>query len=172
MPYTGKMCRHPIRFAASVNDHSAELACHGGCVSRQCALQPTLKSLNIDHAYKCTDNINSYNSLTDWSHLGGDYGEVAGTSSELDNGYFSSEYTIDNANISESFAAHWWDATLNNSLLLKFELKKSRTDGLDVSALQIVESYSDEYVFGTGYRIDDFGAIVHLNNNKAEEHQE
>jgi cell surface protein SprA len=136
-------------------------------LSRVSALQPYLKSLNIDHAYKCTYNINSYNSLTDWSHLGGDYGEVAGTSSELDNGYFSSEYTIDNANISESFSPLIGvDATLNNSLLLKFELKKSRTDGLDVSALQIVESYSDEYVFGTGYRIDDFGAIVHLNNNK------
>ena len=130
-------------------------------------LKPYLSALNLNHAYKCTYNINSYSSLTDWESLGGGYGEVAGTSAELDNGYFSSEYSVDNANITESFSPLIGiDATLKNSLSLKFELKKSRTDGLDVQALQVVESYSNEYVFGTGYRIDDFGAMVHLNNGK------
>ena len=130
-------------------------------------LQSSMKALNLNHAYKCTYNINSYSSLTDWNDMGGGYGEVSGTSDELDNGYFSSSYSVDNANINESFSPLLGaDATLNNSLQLKFEWKKSRTAGLDVSALQVVESYSDEYVVGAGYRIDDFGAIVGLNNSK------
>lgn len=130
-------------------------------------MQNYLKSLNLTHGYKCTYNINSYSSLTDWEELGGGYGEVSGTSSELNNGYFSSEYSVDNVNINESFSPLIGvDATLKNSLSFKAEVKRSRTNSLDVSALQVVESYSDEYVFGTGYRIDDFGAIVRLNNNK------
>ncbi len=136
-------------------------------LSRWEYMQQYLKSLNINHAYKCTYNINSYSSLTDWQDLGGGYGEVMGTSQELDNGYFSSEVTVDNVNINESFSPLIGiDATLKNSLLLKAEMKRSRNNGLDVNALQVVESYSNEYVFGTGYRIDDFGAIVRLNNNK------
>lgn len=136
-------------------------------LSRLPFLQDKMKSLNLTHGYKCTYNINSYTSLTDWNDLGGGYGEVSGTSEELDNGYFSSAFTVDNVNINESFSPLLGaEATLNNSLQLKMEWKKSRTDGLDISALQVVESYSDEYVFGTGYRIDDFGGIIHLNNNK------
>lgn len=136
-------------------------------LSRLPFLEDKLKSLNLNHAYKCTYNINSYSSLTDWTSFGGGYGEVAGTSDELDNGYFSTEFAVDNVNINESFSPLvGLDATLNNSLQLKAEWKKSRNNGLDVSALQVIESYSDEYVFGAGYRIDDFGAIVHLNNDK------
>ena len=137
-------------------------------LSRLSVLQPHLKSLNLKHAYKCTYNVNSYYSIADWSEIAGGYGEVAGTSIELDNGYYASEYAVDNVNINESFSPLIGvDATLNNSLMLKAEVKKSRTDGLDVAALQVVESYSDEYVFGAGYRIDDFGAIVHLANGKS-----
>lgn len=130
-------------------------------------MQNYLKSLNLNHAYKCTYNVNNYSSLTEWTDLGGGYGEVAGTSQELDNGYFSSQYTIDNVNINESFSPLIGvDATLKNSLQLKAEVKRSRTNSLDVNALQVVESYSNEWVFGTGYRIDDFGAIIRLNNDK------
>ncbi len=136
-------------------------------LSRWEYMQNYLKSLTLTHAYKCTYNVNSYSSLTDWTDLGGGYGEVAGTSVELDNGYFSSQYTVDNVNINESFSPLIGaEATLKNSLALKAEVKRSRTNSLDVNALQVVESYSNEYVFGAGYRIDDFGAIVHLANDK------
>lgn len=137
-------------------------------LSRWEYMQNYLKSLTLSHAYKCTYNVNSYSSLTEWTDLGNGYGEVAGTSVELDNGYFSSQYTVDNVNINESFSPLIGaEATLKNSLSLKAEMKKSRTNSLDVNALQVVESYSNEYVFGAGYRLDDFGAIVHLSNNKS-----
>ncbi|MBR6103514.1 MAG: cell surface protein SprA [Paludibacteraceae bacterium] len=136
-------------------------------LSRWEYMQNYLKSLTLSHAYKCTYNVNSYSSLTDWTDLGGGYGEVAGTSPELDNGYFSTQYTVDNVNINESFSPLLGaEATLKNSLMLKAEVKRSRTNSLDVNALQVVESYSNEYVFGAGYRLDDFGAIVRLSNNK------
>lgn len=130
-------------------------------------LKENFKSFNINHAYKCTYNINSYTSLTNWEPLGGDYGFVGETAIGAGNDYITSQTTLDNVNISEAFSPLIGiDATLKNSLNMRLEYKKSRTAGLDVPALQIIESHSKEFVFGTGYRIDDFGMIINLNNNK------
>ena len=130
-------------------------------------LKENFKSFNINHAYKCTYNINSYTSLTNWEPWGGDYGFVGETAIGAGNDYITSQTTLDNVNISEAFSPLIGiDATLKNSLNMRLEYKKSRTAGLDVPALQIIESHSKEFVFGTGYRIDDFGMIINLNNNK------
>ena len=130
-------------------------------------LKENFKSFNINHAYKCTYNINSYTSLTNWQPWGGDYGFVGETAIGAGNDYITSQTTLDNVNISEAFSPLIGiDATLKNSLNMRLEYKKSRTAGLDVPALQIIESHSKEFVFGTGYRIDDFGMIINLNNNK------
>ncbi|MCQ2234384.1 MAG: cell surface protein SprA [Paludibacteraceae bacterium] len=145
-------------------------------LSRWSYMQGKLKSFNLNHSYKCTQTINAYNSYTEWTGFNGynsDFGIVS-TGEETDynglttsNYYYAASYAVDNVTINESFSPLIGaDATLNNSLTLKAEWKKSRNCGLDVPAIQVVESYSDELVFGTGYRIDDFGAIVHLANQK------
>ena len=58
------------------------------------------------------------------------------------------------------------DASLKNSLTFKFEVKKSRTVQLDIPGNQIFESGSMEYVFGSGYRFDDIGMIIKVDDKK------
>ncbi len=73
----------------------------------------------------------------------------------------------DAININESFyPLIGIEASLKNSLMLKAEYRKTRNFILGIQGSQVVESYSDEYVIGAGYRIDDFGMIVRLNDNK------
>ena len=47
------------------------------------------------------------------------------------------------------------DMTWRNSLLTKFEFKKSRVLVLSLANNQLTETGSKEYVFGIGYRIKD-----------------
>ena len=121
------------------------------------------KSFVLNHAYRCTYNINSFSSISNWERLfeGSDYGTIPETN------IVSSPFYVESVNINEAFfPLIGAEGSLKNSLMLKAEYRKSRNLQLDIPANQVVESYSNEYVFGTGYRIDDFGMIIRLNDNK------
>ncbi len=121
------------------------------------------KSFTLNHAYRCSYNINSFSSISNWEELykGSDYGYIPETN------IVSSPFYIESVNINEAFyPLIGAEGSLKNSLSLKAEYRRSRNSQLDIPGNQIVESYSEEYVFGTGYRIDDFGMIIRLNDNK------
>lgn len=119
------------------------------------------KSVNINHAYRSTYNIGSFSSIANWEPGLGDYGFIPETN------LVSSAYYIESVNINEAFSPLLGvDASLHNSLLFKLEFRRSRNAQLDIPGNQIVESYSNEFVIGSGYRIDDFGMIIRLNNNQ------
>ena len=135
-------------------------------ISRMPWFRDHFKTFNLNHAYKCQYNVNAFTSQSNWMPVTSHYGYLVGTeNSDFD--VVAGENYIGTANLNESFHPLFgFDASMKNSLSLKAEFRKSRTAQLDVPGNQIVESYSNEYVFGTGYRIDDFGMIVNLNNDK------
>lgn len=135
-------------------------------ISRMPWFKDHFKTFNLNHAYKCQYNVNSFTSQSNWMPVAGGYGYMVGTEN-ADFDVVASENYIGTANLNESFHPLFgFDASMKNSLSLKAEFRRSRTAQLDVPGNQIVESYSSEYVFGTGYRIDDFGMILNLNNDK------
>jgi cell surface protein SprA len=130
-------------------------------LSRLDFIKKYFKSVNINHAYRSTYNIGSFSSIANWESGLGDYGYIPETN------LVSSPYYIESVNINEAFSPLiGMDASLHNSLLFKLEFRRSRNAQLDIPGNQIVESYSNEYVIGSGYRIDDFGMIIRLNNNQ------
>ena len=61
---------------------------------------------------------------------------------------------VDNVNLTEAFnPLIGINSTLKNSVRMKFEFNRNRTVGLDIPALQIVESYSKGFKIGGGYLI-------------------
>ena len=130
------------------------------------AFRKTFKSFNLNHAYKSTYNIGNYESITDWTSMYGvdNYG-ISGTNEDYNN--ISSRYDVSSVSITENFSPLFGvDASLKNSLSMKFEVKKSRTVQLDIPGNQILESSSMEYVFGSGYRFDDIGMIIKVGKSQ------
>ncbi len=129
-------------------------------------IKKVFKSFNLNHTYKSTYNVGTYQSITDWTSMYGvdDYG-IMGESEDYNN--ISSRYDISSVSISEQFSPLFGvDASLKNSLSFKFEVKKSRTVQLDIPGNQILESSNMEYVVGSGYRFDDIGMIVKVGKSQ------
>ncbi|MEE0912458.1 MAG: cell surface protein SprA [Paludibacteraceae bacterium] len=127
------------------------------------AIKKHFKAFNINHTYKSTYNIGPYESLTDWSNnvYGSDIYGTAGEFEEFNN--ISSRYDVLGVSINEQFSPLiGLDASMKNSLSMKFEIKKSRTAQLDIPGNQILESSSLEFVVGSGYRFDDIGMILNI----------
>ena len=75
----------------------------------------------------------------------------------------TSKYDVLGVSINEQFSPLFGvDASMKNSLSMKFEIKKSRTVQLDIPGNQILESSSLEFVVGSGYRFDDIGMILNI----------
>lgn len=109
-----------------------------------------LKNLTISHAYLSTYSIGNYVSNVD-------YLENLGFQSALDfNQNFIPKNQIDAIAITEQFSPLInFDMTWNNSLLSRFEIKKSRSLQLSFVNNQVTEVRSNELIIGVGYRFKD-----------------
>lgn len=113
------------------------------------ALKKVFKNLTISHSYRSSYNIGSF--VSDLK-----FGENNGGASTFNNdGDFISRYALSGGvSISEQFGPLiGFDMTLQNSLLARFEIKKTRTLNLSISNNQLNEITNDEIVIGTGYVI-------------------
>lgn len=113
------------------------------------ALKKVFKNLTVSHSYRSTYNIGSF--VSDLK-----FGENNGGSSTLNNdGDFISRYALSGGvSISEQFGPLiGFDMTLQNSLLARFEIKKTRTLNLSINNNQLNEIVNNEVVIGTGYVI-------------------
>jgi len=108
------------------------------------------KTLTISHAYASSYSINSfttnlnYNPVTDdgFSYIK----DMAGN--------FYPQYDFLGVVLDERFSPLIGiDATMVNSLMLRIEVKKSRTVTLNISNAQINEMLGTDYTVGSGYRI-------------------
>ncbi len=118
-------------------------------------LQSVFKTITLNHAYKSTYNLGSFSSNVNFR---GDTinGIVVPTNINEANGDFFPQYQFSMVTITEQFSPLInIDMTLQNSLLAKLELKKSRNLSLSFSNNQLTEVTSNEFVLGLGYRFKE-----------------
>ena len=129
-------------------------------LSKLAWFQRHFKSFNINHAYKSVYSIGAYNSFTSWMEYMGDLGFVKDVTTG--NPVPSSIYNISTVSINESFSPLIGvDMTWNSGMTTKLEYKKTRTLNLSMTSVALTENYSNDIVFGIGYKIKDislFGA--------------
>ncbi|SDF77385.1 cell surface protein SprA [Bacteroidales bacterium KHT7] len=114
------------------------------------------KSVNITHGYKSIFSIGSYNTFSTFQqYMGENMGFV--TDVATGNPVPSSMFDVSTCSINESFSPLiGLNVTLHNNLTAKVEMKKTRILNLSMASTQIVETTSDDLVFGAGYKIVDF----------------
>ncbi|WP_321438315.1 cell surface protein SprA [uncultured Bacteroides sp.] len=118
------------------------------------------KSFNLNHAYKSTYAVGSYNTYQSFSSYMDNLGFVE--DAQTGNPVPSAAFDIGTVSINEQFAPLFGvDMTFKNGITSKVEYKKTRILTLSMTANQIVESGSKDIVVGMGYKIVDlklFGA--------------
>ena len=118
-------------------------------------LRDHFKSVTLNHSYKSIYSVGAYNTYSSWIEYMGDMGFVQSTT---DNSIVpSSMYDISSVSINESFSPlAGLDFTLNNNMTFKVEYRKTRVLTLSMTAAQLNEACSDDFVIGWGYKINDF----------------
>lgn len=113
------------------------------------------KSVTLSHAYKSIYSVGSFNTYQSFCSVMGERGFIEDT--QTGNPIPSSMYDVSTVSINESFSPLiGLDVTLQNNLSAKIELRKTRVLNLSMAANQIVETTSNDFVVGLGYKITDF----------------
>ena len=111
------------------------------------AIKKRFKSFSLGHAYRSTYSVGNYTTNLD-------YGD--GDNVNINNMSYHVSREISQVTINEQFSPLFKiDVTWKNSLITKVEIKKSRVLALSLANNQLTETTSNEYVIGTGYRIQD-----------------
>lgn len=121
-------------------------------LSKLPAFKRVFKSFNINHAYKSQFSIGQYSSFATFQEYMNGLGFISGV--QDGNPIPSSMYNINTVSINESFyPLIGISCTFLNNLTAKAEYRKTRVLNLSMSAQQIMETTSDDIVFGAGYKI-------------------
>ena len=108
------------------------------------------KNFSLSHSYRNTYSVGSY--VTSVRFRDEDLDGYTYVRDVANN--FISEREIGTISINEQFSPLiGFDMTMVNSLLIKFEIRKTRNLALSFSNTQLTEVTSDEYVIGAGYRV-------------------
>ena len=114
------------------------------------------KSATLSHAYRSVYAISNYGSNLYFQELDGAPSELYPNSNS-----FYPQYDVAMVTIVEQFAPLFGiDMTWNNSLLTRFEYKKSRNLTFSMANKQLTDVSGDEIVVGLGYRIKDVSFTV------------
>lgn len=112
------------------------------------------KSFNINHSYRCTYAIGSYNTFQTFVNYMDGYGFIEDV--QTGNPMPSSMFDISTVSINEQFSPlAGVDMTFKNSITAKVEYKTTRVLNLSMAANQIVETTSKDIVVGMGYTISN-----------------
>lgn len=110
------------------------------------------KSFNIRHAYKSVYSMGSYNTFSSYMEYMNGLGFIKDVTSG--NPIPNSMYNVSSVSINESFAPLIGvDMTFNNGLTAKLEMRKTHIMNLSTSAVQLVETRSNDITAGAGYKI-------------------
>ena len=124
-------------------------------LSRLTPFNNLFKAVNINHAYRATYAIGSYSTYSNWMQTEGELGFIIDPTNN--NVIPSSMYNIPIVTITEAFAPFIGiDVTLHNNMTCKAEYKTSRNISLSTTSIQINEAYTNDYVIGMAYKINNF----------------
>jgi cell surface protein SprA len=117
--------------------------------------QSFLKTITLSHSYKSTYTVGQY--ATNIEYFVDDYTDEIRSLLRRDaQGDFIPEYTVNSVSINEQLSPLiGFDMTWHNSLLTKFEIKKTRLLSLSLTNQQLTESRNIDYVFGVGFKIKE-----------------
>ncbi|MDR1591337.1 MAG: cell surface protein SprA [Prevotellaceae bacterium] len=122
------------------------------------------KSVSLNHGYQCTYGVGTFSSYANYVENDDGLGFVHNT---LGQPLPSSAYDIAGVTITESFAPLLKiDVAMKNNFTGNVEYKRQRTIALNISSLQVVETYNNEWAVTVGYIIKDFDVILKLKTNQ------
>lgn len=125
------------------------------------------KTITLSHGYTCTYNVGGYNSYSQFvaSEHTDDFGYIQDVLSG--NPLPSSLCNISSVNLTESFNPLFGiDIGMKNNITCRGEYKKMRNLSLNMGAIQLVETASDEIVIGVGYKLIGLSLIKAKQNQK------
>ena len=115
-------------------------------------LKKYFKSVNIEHGYKSVYAVGSYSTYATYMEYSKGIGFVNNTATGMP--VPSGRYNVGAVSINESFSPLiGLDVTTNFNLTLGGKFIKSRTLNMSVTAIQLVETSSEEIAFNVGYKI-------------------
>ncbi len=115
-------------------------------------VQKYLRNFTISHSYRSSYNIGSFITNVEFKE---------GQGVRDASGNFIAQKRMDVVTISEQFNPLInFDMTWHNSLLTKFEVRRTRNLSLSFVNNQLTEVVSNELVFGAGYRIQDLKFMI------------
>jgi cell surface protein SprA len=121
------------------------------------AVGKVLRSAILSHSYRSVYTINSYQSNL---YFLSDSSGNADALYQASNSFYP-KYDLNQVTIQEQFAPLVGiDLTWNNSLLTRFEFRKSRTLTFSMINKQLTDLSTDEYIIGLGYKIKDVSFTV------------
>ena len=124
------------------------------------------KSVNLNHSYKSVFAIGAYNTFSTYMEFMGDMGFIA--EAATGNPIPSSKYNISTVSVNEAFAPLLGlDVTLQNNLTCKLEYRTTRVLTLSMTSVQLNEATSKDWVFGAGYKINNFNFNMLKKNRRA-----
>ncbi len=117
------------------------------------------KSVNISHAYKSIYAVGSYSSFSTYMEYMNGMGFV--TDITTGNPIPNSMYNVSQVSINEAFSPLLGvDVTLQNNMTMKLEYRTTRVINLSMTSVQLTETTSKDWVFGFGYKIQDFNLFT------------
>ena len=128
------------------------------------------KSVNLTHSYKSIYAVGAYQSYSSWVECMGSGGlgfiQNTTTGSYTPNSLFDVSTVSINENFSPLLGIN---ATLNNNMTFKAEYRTTRVLNLSMTSAQLTETGSKDFVFGWGYKINDFNISSLFRSKKASE---
>jgi cell surface protein SprA len=121
------------------------------------------KTIALSHRYTGSYNIGSYSSYLNWVNagLGGDLGYISDT--ETGSPIPSMGYEIASVTLLETFnPLIGVDATFLNDITAGAKFNKNRSINLNVTAYQMVETYTDDITLSLGYKYAEFNKVLKL----------
>ncbi len=110
------------------------------------------KSVNIEHGYKSVYAVGSYSTYATYMEYSKGIGFVNNTATGLP--VPSSRYNIGSVSVNESFSPLiGLDVTTHNNLTIGGKFIQTRMLNLSLTAIQMVETFSQEIAFNVGYKI-------------------
>ena len=119
------------------------------------------KNFLLSHDYTCRYMVGSYASYQSWVRATDDYGFIEDILTN--NPTPSSPYDISAVSITETFGPLiGLNATFKNNMSIKMEMSNTRNLNLNISSYQIVESNTDAYTIGIGYKLTEFNKVLKM----------
>ena len=119
------------------------------------------KAMTLNHQYRCTYSVGTYNSHLSWIGLRGEHGYIEDP--QTHDPRPSSPYDISTVNITESFTPLiGLDATFLNNITAGLRIQKNRNLNLNVPSFQIVETHSSEFTLSLGYKYAEFNKVLKM----------